>query len=64
MGEGSAVMAVAVQIESLRQSALRLREMADTWDARGHLLAADVARREAQLDEAAVRRLSAARARG
>jgi hypothetical protein len=58
------VITVEVQAAELRQSAIRLREMAARWEAQGHVLAADVARREAQLDEAAIRRLQAAERRG
>lgn len=44
---------VAAQIASLEASARRLRVMAEVWEARGDSqLAADIARREAKLDEA------------
>lgn len=52
------MIAVDVQIENLRASADRLRAVAKVWEAKGSVLAADIARREARLDEAAIRRLA------
>jgi hypothetical protein len=51
------VITVDVQIANLRASAERLRAVAEVWEATGSTLAADIARREATLDEAAVLRL-------